>query len=72
MNKLPFVEKYRPKKIEDILLPTTMYNKITTILKNNRFPNLIINGIPGTGKTSTILCIARSLYGKNYKDYSYS
>ena len=29
---------------------------------------MIITGYPGTGKTSTILCIARNIYGKNYKD----
>ena len=31
-------------------------------------PNIIITGVPGIGKTTTIKCIAHGLYGKYYRD----
>lgn len=68
-KNIPFIEKYRPKKIEDIILPIQIYNKIINLIETDTLPNLIINGLPGTGKTSTILCIAKKILGKEYKEY---
>ena len=56
--KLPWVEKYRPKNSDEILLDSFIKVKIDKILENKSIPNLIITGEPGTGKTSTILCLA--------------
>jgi len=52
---IPWVEKYRPNKFEDIVLDK--YNKILleNIIKQNNFPNLLFYGPPGTGKTTTII-----------------
>jgi replication factor C subunit 2/4 len=65
---IPFIEKYRPKKFEDLILPVSMQYKIANIIESNILPNIIITGSPGTGKTSTILCLAKKILGKNYKD----
>jgi replication-associated recombination protein RarA len=68
--KLPWVEKYRPKNSEDILLDPFIKVKIDKILQNKSIPNLIITGEPGTGKTSTIICLAKQLYKENtYNEY---
>jgi len=68
--KLPWVEKYRPKNSEDILLDPFMKVKIDKILENKSIPNLIITGEPGTGKTSTIICLAKKIYPPNkYNEY---
>ncbi len=64
--KLPWVEKYRPKNSEEILLEPFIKNKIEKILENKSIPNLIITGEPGTGKTSTILFLAKQLYLDKY------
>ena len=67
--KIPWIEKYRPKTSNDILLDPFIKQKIEKILENKSVPNMIITGEPGTGKTSTILFLAKYLYDKNYNDY---
>jgi len=66
--KLPWVEKYRPKNSTDILLDPFIKRKIDKMLEQKSIPNLIITGEPGTGKTSTIICLAKQIY--NEKQYS--
>ena len=70
MNKsdLPFSEKYRPKKLEDLVLDNIIYTKINNIVKNKDIPNIIFTGKSGVGKTSTIHAIARLIYPKEYQD----
>ena len=68
-NKIPWIEKYRPTKLKDLILSKTMHDKIKNIIKSGILPNMIFTGSPGMGKTSTVLCIAKKLIGSNYKDY---
>jgi replication factor C subunit 2/4 len=67
MNNLPFSEKYRPKKLEDLVLDDIIYTKINNIIKNKIIPNIIFTGKSGVGKTSTIHSIARLIYPKEYQ-----
>jgi replication factor C subunit 2/4 len=67
-NNLPWIEKYRPKHLEELELERSTQNKINKIIKDKDMPNLIITGVPGIGKTTTIQCIARGLYGKYMRD----
>jgi replication factor C subunit 2/4 len=67
--KLPWVEKYRPHNSNDILLDPFIKIKIDRILQLKSIPNLIITGEPGTGKTSTIICLAREIYKERYNEY---
>ena len=64
--KLPWVEKYRPKTSDEILLDPFIKVKIDKMLKDKSIPNLIITGEPGTGKTSTIICLAKQIYSEKY------
>jgi replication factor C subunit 2/4 len=66
--KIPWVEKYRPKNSDDILLEPFIKQKIEKILETKSIPNMIITGEPGTGKTSTILFLAKQIYGDIYND----
>jgi len=59
---LPWVEKYRPNKLEDLISHEEIINTIKKFLKEGRLPHLLLYGPPGTGKTSTILSIAKQLY----------
>jgi replication factor C subunit 2/4 len=61
---IPWIEKYRPRNIEDLVLDTATLNKVKKIISDKDMPNIIITGIPGIGKTTTVKCIARGLFGK--------
>ena len=62
----PWIEKYRPYSVNDLVLDVGTLNKIKKIIDDKNMPNIIITGIPGIGKTTTILCIAKNLLGKYF------
>jgi len=61
-------EKYRPNNLEKIILSN--YNKllINNIIEKNYFPNLLLYGAPGTGKTTTAINLINSYLNKYYRD----
>ena len=67
MNILPWIEKYRPDNIDDIISHTQNIDTIKKLLNNESLPHLLFHGSPGTGKTSMILAIANKIYGKNIR-----
>jgi replication factor C subunit 3/5 len=52
---IPFVELYRPKHFEDIVLDPLNKQILKNIIETSYFPNLLFYGPPGTGKTTTII-----------------
>lgn len=54
-NNIPWVEKYRPTRFEEIVLEPINHTIFKNILEKNYFPNLLFYGPPGTGKTTTII-----------------
>jgi len=62
LNNLPWVEKYRPKTLDDLIAHEDIISTIDRFVTQDRFPHLLFYGPPGTGKTSTILATARQLY----------
>lgn len=68
MNNELWIEKYRPVDIDDVIIDDYTRRKIDTMLHEKNMNNIIITGIPGIGKTTTLLCIAKQLLGKNVKD----
>ena len=50
-----WVEKYRPKIIEEIVLDPLNKQILKNIIDKSYFPNLLFYGPPGTGKTTTII-----------------
>ncbi|QKF94032.1 replication factor C small subunit [Fadolivirus algeromassiliense] len=65
-NTLPWVEKYRPSTLDEILSHENIINTIKTFIKNRCLPHLLFYGPPGSGKTSTITAAAKELYGKYF------
>lgn len=42
--------------------------RLKIIAKDGNMPHVIISGMPGIGKTTSILCLARTLLGDAYKE----
>ncbi|XP_022814248.1 replication factor C subunit 5 [Spodoptera litura] len=61
-KNLPWVEKYRPSKLEELISHDDIIKTINQFMKENQLPHLLFYGPPGTGKTSTILACARQMY----------
>ena len=66
-NDLLWVEKYRPKKIEDIAGNDEAKASFIEWLKNKRHSKkaVLLYGPPGVGKTSLAKSVARAL-GRNF------
>lgn len=63
---VPWIERFRPQKLEDIIDHEIYTSVLKNFIKKKQFPNLLLTGPPGTGKTSTIISCAKELYKENY------
>ncbi len=52
METFLWVEKYRPKTVDECILPTELKKTFTEFVKDKHIPNLILSGSAGTGKTT--------------------
>ena len=57
----PWVEKYRPNILENIVLDNINKVIFDNIVKLNYLPNILLYGPPGTGKTTTIINLIQKL-----------
>ncbi|ETO31280.1 hypothetical protein RFI_05838 [Reticulomyxa filosa] len=65
--EMPWLEKYRPRVLKDVVGNEETISRLKVIAKNGNMPNLLISGPPGTGKTTSIHCLAFELLGQHYK-----
>ncbi len=56
-KKFLWVEEYRPRKVEDCILPPSLKKSFQEFVDAGEFPSLLLSGTAGVGKTS----IARAL-----------
>ena len=59
-----WVEKYRPKIFQDIVLDPLNRQILNNIIETSYFPNLLFYGPPGTGKTTSIINLINSYQEK--------
>jgi DNA polymerase III delta prime subunit len=65
MEHLLWVEKYRPSKVEDCILPDTIKTTFQEYVNRKEIPNLLLAGTAGVGKTT----IAKALCEEVGCDY---
>ena len=65
MDNFLWVEKYRPKTINDCILSNTIKGTLNDLVKEERVPNLMFTGPAGVGKTT----VARAICDMTSSDY---
>lgn len=61
MSEYLYVEKYRPHKIEDCILPNRLKNVFQEYVKNGEFQHLLLTGPAGCGKTTVARALCEEL-----------
>jgi DNA polymerase III delta prime subunit len=60
-----WVERYRPKRISDVILPDVLKNTFIKIVEGKEIPNMLFTGSAGLGKTT----VAKALCNELELDY---
>ena len=58
----PWTEKYRPKKLDDVIGQKDIINSLKSFVREKNMPHLLFAGPPGCGKTTATLALANELY----------
>lgn len=63
----PWVEKYRPQNLEDIVGQTHIIDLLKNYVDEKSMPNLMFTGSAGVGKTTTALALVKSILGQYWR-----
>ena len=56
-----WVEKYRPKTIEECILPESLKNTFSSVVQTGELPNMLLTGTAGLGKTTVAKAMCNML-----------
>ncbi|MEM3411973.1 MAG: replication factor C small subunit [archaeon] len=62
MDVIPWVEKYRPKKLKEIVGHEEIIKRLENYVQTKNLPNFLFAGPAGVGKTATVLALAHELF----------
>lgn len=65
VDLLPWTEKYRPRKLDEVVGQKETVSSLKAFVKARNMPNMLFAGPPGVGKTTCCLALAHELYGEN-------
>jgi len=60
---LPWVEKYRPKKLREVVGQKAVVERLEAYAKAGDMPHLLFTGRAGIGKTACAIALSNELYG---------
>ena len=67
LANLMWSEKYRPKKLKEVVDQKEIIKGISNLIKSPDIPHMLFAGPAGVGKTTTALCIAMELLGEEWR-----
>jgi replication factor C small subunit len=67
LANLMWSEKYRPKKLLEVVNQKEIIKGISNLIKSPDIPHMLFSGPAGVGKTTTALCIATELLGEDWR-----
>ncbi|MEM4363813.1 MAG: replication factor C small subunit [Candidatus Diapherotrites archaeon] len=65
-HELPWVEKYRPKSLAEVVGQREIINVLQSYVKARTMPNLLFSGPAGVGKTSSAIALAKEFFGDSF------
>ncbi len=65
--ELPWIEKYRPKSLKEVIGQTNSVKRLQSYVKNRNLPNLLFSGPAGVGKTSAAVTLAKELFSSSFE-----
>jgi len=63
-----WIEKYRPKILNDIVGQDEIVERLKAYVKTKNVPHLMFAGPAGTGKTTSALALSKELFGESWKN----
>lgn len=69
MSSGMWTEKYRPQSLDEIVNQTEIVSRFRTFVDEKNLPHLLLVGPAGVGKTTSILALAKDLYGPGYRNF---
>ena len=67
-DSLPWIEKYRPRKLEDMKQSQNLLDLFINSIKTGNMTHYLFYGPPGTGKTSAILAMGREIFKEHFSN----
>ncbi len=59
INTLPWIEKYRPKSLSELIAHEEIIHILNKLIESNKLPHLLFHGPPGTGNYISAAVIMR-------------
>jgi len=69
MSSGMWAEKYRPQTLDEMVNQTEIVSRLKHFVEDRNLPHLMFVGPAGVGKTTSILALARDLYGSGYRNF---
>ena len=60
-NDFLWVEKHRPAKVDDCVLPKSLKETFSTLVSTGNLPNMLFTGTAGVGKTTVAKALCKEL-----------